>query len=52
MNFIIEFARICATFFIVGCFSILIHITLTLWQAYPIEEEKSTPIYIIKELYK
>lgn len=51
MNFINEFMRIFATFTVVCFFSIFAHIALCLWQIFPIEEEKSAPIYITKELY-
>lgn len=30
--------------------SIMIHFCIEIWQAYDIKEEKSTPIYIKKEL--
>ena len=52
MTFFIEIARL----FVVICgvifFSICTHLTLTLWQALPIKEKKSTPIYITKEITK
>lgn len=37
---------------LVFLFSCLAHLTLTLWQVLPIKEEKSTPIYITKEITK
>lgn len=52
MNFIIESMRIFGVIVAVVFFSICAHLALSLWQAFPIKEEKSTPIYITKELYK
>ena len=50
MNFYIETIRIIATIVIVSYLSICIHIALSLWQAFPIKEEPSTPIYITKKI--
>lgn len=52
MAFFIELARLFAVICGVFLFSCLAHLTLTLWQALPIEEEKSTPVYITKEITK
>lgn len=50
MNFITECVKIVITIIYIGFFSVLAHIVLTLWQQFPIEEERSTPIYITKEI--
>ena len=50
MNFIIECMKIVLIIMYMGFFSMLAHIVLTLWQHFPIEEERSTPIYITKEI--
>lgn len=50
MNFIIECVKIVSVIMGIGFFSIAMHIVLTLWQHFPIEEERSTPIYITKEI--
>ena len=52
MAFFIEFARIIIVICCVIFFSACVHLALSLWQVFPIEEEKSTPVYITKELYK
>lgn len=52
MTFFIELARLFAVICGVIFFSICVHLALSLWQVFPIEEEKSTPVYITKELYK
>lgn len=52
MTFFIELARIIIVICCVIFFSACVHLTLSLWQIFPIKEEKSAPIYITKELYK
>jgi len=50
MNFLFECGRIVLAIlcsFYIGVFA---HIVLSLWQAFPIEEERSIPIYITKEI--
>lgn len=51
MNFIVECMRILVTIIVVCFCSIIIHISLSLWEMFPIKEERSTPIYITKEIY-
>ena len=47
--FILKAFTVIALVFLFSCLS---HFILTLWQALPIEEEKSTPVYITKEITK
>lgn len=47
-----ELLKILFTLSIVCWFSFLVHVGLSLWEVFPIKEERSTPIYISKELYK
>ena len=51
MTFFIELARIIIVICCVIFFSACVHLALSLWQIFPIKEEKSAPIYITKELY-
>ena len=50
MNFIIECMKILLIVMYMGFFSICMDILLTLWQRFHIKEERSTPVYITKEI--
>lgn len=51
MNFLFECGRIVLAILCSFSIGIYAHIVLSLWQTFPIEEERSTPIYITKELF-
>lgn len=45
-----EFIRILLVFLGTLVFSTYIHLAISLWQLLPIKEERSTPLYITKEI--
>lgn len=44
--------KVILTFLIVGYVSVVINFIVKLWQAMPLKEEPSTPIYITKKLFQ
>ena len=45
-----EIFKLFILFFVVFNFSYILHIGIEMWQNMPLEEEKSTPVYITKEI--
>ena len=45
-----DFLKIFITLIVVFNFSFIMHLIIEIWQFMPVKEEKSTPIYITKEI--
>lgn len=45
-----EILRILILFVIITNISVIVNMGVYLWQSTPLEEEKSTPVYITKEI--
>jgi hypothetical protein len=45
-----EIFKLFILFFMVFNFSYILHMVIEIWQNTPLKEEKSTPIYITKEI--
>jgi len=45
-----EFSKFFILLFIILNISFIIDMGICLWQSTPLEEEKSTPVYIVKEI--
>ena len=45
-----EILKLIVLFYVIFNFSYILHISIETWQNTPLKEEKSTPIYITKEI--